>query len=629
MAGYNEIRGLRVKYLSDDPSNAENGQVWYNSTSGNLRVQGIGIEAFSSATPMPVAKSTYHRAGTMTAGLFCAGAAPPTGSPSFSTTTEEWNGLGFSQGGAIGTALYTNTGFGTQTAGVSAAGRPTNPTSGDTAATFEYDGSTWTSVNAANTAARTRQSFGILTAGAMVGGYRQATSTYTNATEEYDGTNWTTVTAMPVNASSANAIGTQTAAIVTASGAPTVNTNVIAYDGTNWTSSPSMNIARIRSAAGGTGATSTAGLLIGGGPYSPTATATAEKWDGTSFSNSPASLTTARYGAGLSDGNTNGMMVGGYQGTAFQSAVEEFNSSTNTITAAAWSAGANFPTSSSQVAGAGSRDAGLGIGGYPEGSSPTGKSYEYNGVAWSAEATLNPSTGTAGVNAATGTQTACVNAQNTSGGPPYVYTATGEYDGSSWSNATARPTDNYANAACGTQTAGLFFGGASSPTGMSAVTLSYDGTNWTAEESLSTARRDLAGSGTATAGLGTAGYTNPPSTYYTNTEEYGGESWTAGGSLLVATRSGQSSGTQGDAIFFGGNTPTKTTATFGYDGTSWSTRPSLATARTNFGAGATSPVGAAWGAGGYYPGSSPNRTNTTEHFNVETSVANTSNITTS
>jgi hypothetical protein len=327
-------------------------------------------------------------------------------------------------------------------------------------------------------------------------------------------------------------------------------------------------------------------------------------------------------------GNTAAIAMGGSL-PGVTAITEEWNFSANTITAAAWSAGANFPTSSSQVAGAGSRDAGLGIGGYPEGSSPTGKSYEYNGVAWSAEATLNPSTGTAGVSAATGTQTACVNAQNTSGGSPYVYTATGEYDGSSWSNATARPTDKYANAACGTQTAGLFFGGASSPTGMSAVTLSYDGTNWTAEESLSTARRDLAGSGTATAGLGTAGYTNPPATYYTNTEEYGGESWTAGGSLLVATRSGQSSGTQTDAIFFGGNTPTKTTATFGYDGTSWSTRPSLATARTNFGAGATSPVAAAWGAGGYYPGSSPNRTNTTEHFNVETTAVNIVDITTS
>ena len=43
MAGYNEIRGLRVKYLSADPANAENGQVWYNSTTGKLRVEGIKV----------------------------------------------------------------------------------------------------------------------------------------------------------------------------------------------------------------------------------------------------------------------------------------------------------------------------------------------------------------------------------------------------------------------------------------------------------------------------------------------------------------------------------------------------------------------------------------------------------
>ena len=41
MAGYNEIRGLRVKYLSADPANPEDGQVWYNSTTGSLRVDGI------------------------------------------------------------------------------------------------------------------------------------------------------------------------------------------------------------------------------------------------------------------------------------------------------------------------------------------------------------------------------------------------------------------------------------------------------------------------------------------------------------------------------------------------------------------------------------------------------------
>ena len=49
MANYNTIRGLRVKYLSADPAGAEDGQVWYNSTTGNLRVEGIlGTAAWSS-----------------------------------------------------------------------------------------------------------------------------------------------------------------------------------------------------------------------------------------------------------------------------------------------------------------------------------------------------------------------------------------------------------------------------------------------------------------------------------------------------------------------------------------------------------------------------------------------------
>ena len=43
MAGYNTIHGLKVKYLSADPANPEDGQVWYNSSTGNLRVDGIAL----------------------------------------------------------------------------------------------------------------------------------------------------------------------------------------------------------------------------------------------------------------------------------------------------------------------------------------------------------------------------------------------------------------------------------------------------------------------------------------------------------------------------------------------------------------------------------------------------------
>jgi len=606
---YKELTGVLIKRQTTNPSDPLQGQVWYNNTDGNLKGLSF-LEAFTSATPMPVAKSTYHRAGTMTAGLFCAGNA----STGFTTTTEEWNGVGFSQGGEIGTALYSNTGFGTQTAGASAAGRPTNGSSGDTNACFEYDGSTWTSVNAANLAARTRQSFGIQTAGAMVGGFQQTTAAYTNATEEYDGTNWTTVTAMPANAGSANCMGTQTAAIVGLGGAPTTVSTYIAYDGTNWTTSPSSNIARARSAAGGTGATNTAGLVFGGAPYSPTASATAETWDGTSFTNSPASLTTARYGAGISDGNTNGIMVGGYQGTAFQSAVEEFNASFNTITAAAWAAGGNLNTARARAGGMlgsdSTQNASMAFGGQA-GTAVQNKNEEYNGTSWAESGDL----GTARRwHYGAGSQTAALCAGGvTSAAASPVVGNTEEYDGSSWSEVTNMGTGRYNGGSGGIQTAAFVTGGSPAPSYTDA-TEEYDGTNWTAGGAMLVSKGYYGGGGTLTAGIVMGMSTGSKSSY-----EYDGSSWTAGGTMVRGGSQSTYAGLQTDGISFGG---TPTTLTEGYDGTAWSTRPSMGTARYAL-AGKSGTSTSALGCGGEV---TP-QTNATEEFTGETTAVNVKTLT--
>jgi len=70
-------------------------------------------------------------------------------------------------------------------------------------------------------------------------------------------------------------------------------------------------------------------------------------------------------------------------------------------------------------------------------------------------------------------------------------------------------------AGCGTQTAGLSFGGY--VTANSAVTEEYDGAAWAAGGSLGTAREYLAGCGTQTAGLSFGGYVAANSAV---TEEY-------------------------------------------------------------------------------------------------------------
>jgi len=619
MSTYREIHGKAVKSLDTDPSaTTDAGQIWYNTASNTFKSI-VNLEAWSSASPMSTARAraggTTSSDSTQSAGLAFGGQDPG----GVVNLTEEYNGAGWSTGGALGTARRWHYGAGSQTAALCAGGVAAAGATPVTANSEEYNGSSWTEGENMGTGRYNGGSGGTQTAAFAVGG--SPAPSYTNATEEYDGTDWTAGNNMLVSKGYYGGGGTLTAGIIMGIGAS--STDSYHYDGTNWTAGGTMN----RGASQGSYAgLQTDGISFGGTP--PT-TAT-EHYNGTTWTNYPA-MGTARYALAGASGTASAAMGSGGEVTPQTNVTEEFNNTANIITAAAWSSGTNFPTTSSAVAGAGPRDAAIGIGGYPAGSPPTGKSFEYDGTSWSAEATLNSNTGTLGVNAATGTQTAVINAQNGPGpAPPYVYSAAGEYDGSSWSNANNRPGDNYSNAMAGTQTAGLIFGGTSSPTGTMDATFSYDGTNWTAEEAMNTARSEIAGSGTATAALGSAGYSNPPGTVYANTEEYGGESWTASNALLYVVRNGRSSGTQTDAIYMGGGTPSLPLGIVNcltYDGTSWATAPSMATSRQNQGNGATSPVGAAWGAAGYSAPGSPNRTNTTEHFNVETTAINVKTLT--
>ena len=105
-----------------------------------------------------------------------------------------------------------------------------------------------------------------------------------------------------------------------------------------------------------------------------------------------------------------------------------------------------------------------------------------------------------------GLQTAAV---AVGGGSPIVSNVE-EYDGSSWTNATAYPTViNHASSA-GILTAGLVFGGSIPPT--TTGTKLYDGTNWTATGALSTARQAAAGFGTAAVAASKAAVFAAPTT---------------------------------------------------------------------------------------------------------------------
>ena len=78
MTTYNELAGLRVNYLGSDPTlnTGNEGQVWYNSTTGTLRAL-VQIKAWSAGSNLPVATRFLAGAGTQTAGLAFGGLTVP------------------------------------------------------------------------------------------------------------------------------------------------------------------------------------------------------------------------------------------------------------------------------------------------------------------------------------------------------------------------------------------------------------------------------------------------------------------------------------------------------------------------------------------------------------------------
>ena len=78
MTTYNELAGLRVQYVSTDPTlnTGNEGQVWYNSTSGTLKSL-VQLKAWSSTGNMGTARNELAGAGIQTLGLVFGGATDP------------------------------------------------------------------------------------------------------------------------------------------------------------------------------------------------------------------------------------------------------------------------------------------------------------------------------------------------------------------------------------------------------------------------------------------------------------------------------------------------------------------------------------------------------------------------
>ena len=120
MSTYQELKGLKVKYLSSDTSGdrATEGEVFYNSTSGTVASH-IASAAWSSTSILGTARRNgAAAAASNSAGLVFAGSLPAA-----TSLTEEYNGTGWSESGDLNTARFSGAGMGTQTAALMAGGQ--------------------------------------------------------------------------------------------------------------------------------------------------------------------------------------------------------------------------------------------------------------------------------------------------------------------------------------------------------------------------------------------------------------------------------------------------------------------------------------------------------------------------
>jgi hypothetical protein len=137
--------------------------------------------------------------------------------------------------------------------------------------------------------------------------------------------------------------------------------------------------------------------------------------------------------------------------------------------------------------------------------------------------------------------------------------------------------------------------------------------SWASGGNLNTARSQLAGAGTQTSALAFGGST-PSAT--SATELYNGTSWTNNPTgLATARRTLAGCGTQTSALAFGGLTANDETATEEFTGTSWSSGGSLGTARRNLsGCGLQTAALAFGGSGAPPPGVGTTAQSATEKY---------------
>jgi len=490
----------------------------------------------------------------------------------------------WSSGGNLVTGTGAMAGAGTQTAGLGFGGYVGPGTPNIVNTTLEYNGSGWSLGGSLNAGRRSMGGAGTQTAGLGFGGSTTLPGGASANSEEYNGTAWTEGNNLNDALIGIGGLGSQTAAVGFGGGNPNVSATEH-YDGTTWTNVPGT-LTSARRYVQGCG-TQTAGLTAGGESVGTSS----NLYDGTSWT-AGADMNTSRPNTGAISGIQTSALVsgGGSGGTPVGGKTELYDGTS-------WSEVADMSVGRYSSAGAnsGTTSASLAFGGYLGGTGYISSTEEWNKTA----NVITPAAFSSGGNmpeatskvADGGTQTAAVEGGGQKNNPDSLPTSSSEYNGTSWTAGNSLPSNYGSNTgATGTQTA-LVTGGANNPT--PGGTFEYDGTNWTAGGTLGTSRYGGKTLGTQTAAVTCGGRVSPPTV--NNVEEYDGSSWTAVTAMPIATREQGGFGTQTAGVvvsgFQGPSSPpvspspaSRGALGFDYDGTNWTAGTSALIAGASGGA---------------------------------------------
>jgi len=293
MSEYKGIKGFSIQSLSADPADPNEGQVWYNSTSGSWKVTSVTTAgSWATGNPINTARSQGGGAGIFTAAVIFGGEVDPP----LSNATEEFNGT------------------------------------------------TWTSSNPLSLARRFVGAAGIQTAALCVAGEEAGNKA---DVEEYDGTSWTAGTNLPIIRGGNAAAGLQTAAI-TFGGGPSPAVASFTYNGTTWTPAPNMNTDRYRLAGSGT---QTATLAFAGNTPPPTYTAATEEYNGTAWTSVNSMNTAGQFRGGTGQGTQTASL--GFGGNTNPVATALLTTATEEYDGISWTNVAGLPVEKSAMMGGG------------------------------------------------------------------------------------------------------------------------------------------------------------------------------------------------------------------------------------------------------------------------------------